>query len=147
MHFRAVLFTIVALLQQAPAAPTPEAADASDCVMFIQSLSPSVTVPPELNMVELAEVGFQLGGMPPEAAHQLSRSIDWTTTLVLGIPVGTSSRAVEVDGVQGTLVQLRMRGDRVRHGHSLLWVKDGVIHALFASGDEAAVLTLAESLN
>ncbi len=125
----------------------PEAAAQTDCIRFIQAPSPMVSVPPELNMAELAEVVLQLGGMKPEAAQQFSRSVDWTTTLVLGIPQGTSARAVEVDGVQGTLIEDPRWGDRRPSVHKLIWVKNGTIYALFVWGDSADVLTLAESLN
>ena len=125
----------------------PEAGAQTDCIRFIQAPSPMVSVPPELNMAELAEVALQLAGMKPEAAQQFSRSVDWTTTLVLGIPQGTSARTVEVDGVQGTLIEEPGWGDRRPSVHKLLWVRNGTIYALFVWGDSADVLTLAESLN
>jgi hypothetical protein len=125
----------------------PEAGAQRDCIRFVQAPSPMVSVPPELNMSELGEVALQLGGMTPEAAQQFSRSVDWTTTLVLGIPRGTSARAVEVDGVQGTLIEEPGWGERRPSVHKLFWVKNGTIYALFAWGDSADVLTLAESLN
>jgi hypothetical protein len=98
-------------------------------------------------MAELGEVALQLGGMTPEAAQQFSRSVDWTTTLVLGIPRGTSARAVEVDGVQGTLIEEPSWGDRRPSTHKLVWVRNGIIYALFVWGDSVDALTLAESLN
>jgi hypothetical protein len=125
----------------------PEAGVQRDCIRFVQAPSPTVSVPPELNMAELGEVALQLGGMTPEAAQQFSRSVDWTTTLVLGIPRGTSARAVEVDGVQGTLIEEPSWGDRRPSTHKLVWVRNGIIYALFVWGDSVDVLTLAESLN
>jgi hypothetical protein len=120
---------------------------ARDCVRFVQAPSPTVSVPPELNMAEIGEVALQLGGMTPEAARQFSRSVDWTTTLVLGIPRGTSARTVEVDGVQGTLIEEPGWGDRRPPVHKLFWVNSGLIYALFVWGDSADALTLAESVN
>lgn len=124
-----------------------EAAVQTDCVRFIQAPSPVVSVPPELNMAEVGEVALQLAGMTPEAARQFSQSVDWTSTLVLGIPRGTSARTVEVDGVQGTLLEEPGWGERRPAVHKLFWVKNGTIYALFVWGDSADVLTLAESLN
>jgi len=114
-----------------------------DCLRLLESPSPTITVPPELNLAELAQVGLQLGGMSAEAARDFSRSVDWASTIVVGIPQGTSYQTVQVDGVQGTLIE---RGGR-RRGYSLLWVKDGIIYALYGSGDSAGALTVAESLN
>jgi hypothetical protein len=125
----------------------PEAAAQTDCIRFVQAPSPMVSIPPELNMAELAEVVLQFGGMKPEAARQFSRSIDWTTTLVVGIPRGTSARAVEVDSVEGTLIEEPGWGERRPSVHKLFWVKNGTIYALFVWGDSVDALTLAESLN
>jgi len=117
--------------------------DGQDCFRLLESPSPTVTVPPELDLSELAQIGLQLGGMSAEAAREFSRSVDWASTIVVGIPQGTSYRTVQVDGVQGTLIE---RGGR-RRGYSLLWVKDGIIYALYGSGDSAGALTVAESLH
>ncbi len=124
----------------------PEAGVETSCIYLAQSLSPTVSVPPELNMAQIAEVGLQLGGMSAEAAHRFSQTVDWTSTLVVGIPQGTSYETVEVDGVQGTFIDQSRRGERSRRSYGLLWVKNGVIYALRGSGDSADALTLAASL-
>ncbi len=97
-------------------------------------------------MAQIAEVGLQLGGMSAEAAHRFSQTVDWTSTLVVGIPQGTSYETVEVDGVQGTFIDQSKRGERSRRSYKLLWVKNGVIYVLAGSGDSAQALTLAASL-
>ena len=114
------------------------------CIHLAQAPSPTVSVPPELKMAEIAEVGLRLGGMSPEAARQFSRTVDWTSTMVVGLPQGTSYRAVEVDGVEGTLIDQSRRAGRSRY--SLLWVKSGIIYMLSGSGNSADALTLAQSL-
>jgi len=119
----------------------------SGCIELLQAPSPTVTVPPELNLSQLAEVALQLGGMSAEAARGFSQSVDWGSTVVLGIPIGATYRTVEVDGVQATLIERASRGERSRRGYSLLWVKNGIVYALFGGGDPADALTLAESLN
>ncbi len=117
--------------------------DVPDCLRLLQSPSPTVTVPPELDLPELAQIGLQLGGMSAEAAREFSRSVDWASTMVVGIPQGTSYRTVQVDGAQGTLIE----GGRRHRGYSLLWVKNGIIYALYSEGDSAGALTVAESLH
>jgi len=128
---------------------SPSEAPAGDggCIELLQAASPTVTVPPELDLSQLAEVALQLGGMSAEAARGFSQSVDWGSTVVLGIPIGATYRTVEVDGVQATLIERASRGERSRHGYSLLWVKNGIVYALFGGGDPADALTLAESLN
>lgn len=127
--------------------PSEPSAGEGSCVEFLQAPSPTVTVPPELDLSQLAEVALQLGGMSAEAARGFSQSVDWGSTVVLGIPMGVSYRTVEVQGVQGTLIERAARGERAPRGYSLLWVKNGIVYALFGGGDPADALTLAESLN
>jgi hypothetical protein len=124
----------------------PTADSAGDCTSLAQAPSPTVSFPPSLNMAQVAEVGLQLGGMSAEAAHRFSQSIDWSSTLVLGIPHGRSYQSVNVDGVQGTLIDKSRRHEPSGSRYSLLWVKDGIIYALSGSGDSQAALTLAQSL-
>jgi anti-sigma factor RsiW len=117
------------------------------CIQLVQAPSPTVTVPPELNLAEIAEFGLQLGGMSAEAARGFSRTVDWASTLVLGIPQGSSYRTVEVDGAQGTLIERAGRGEKIPARYWLLWTKGGMIYSLRGSGDPTDALTLAESLN
>jgi len=114
------------------------------CINLVQAPSPTVSVPPELNMAQIAAVGLRLGGMSAEAAQRFSQTVDWTSTLVLGLPQGTSYQTVDVDGVQGTWIDQSRRGGRSRY--SLLWVKNGIIYALAGSGGSTDALTLAQSL-
>jgi len=123
----------------------PQGGDGTSCIDLAQSPSPTVSVPPNLNMAELAELGLQLGGMSAQDAHAFSQAVDWTSTLVIGIPRGISYQTVEVDGVQGTLMEMARRDKEPRN--SLLWVKNGIVYALTVSGSSADALATAESLN
>ena len=127
--------------------PRAQPADGTPCVQLVQAPSPTVTVPPELNLAEIAEFGLQLGGMSAEAARGFSRTVDWASTLVLGIPQGSSYRTVDVDGARGTLIERVGRGERTPARYWLLWTKGGIIYSLSGSGDPTNALTLAESLN
>jgi hypothetical protein len=128
-------------------APPAQVAAGAPCIQLVQAPSPTVTVPPELNLAEIAEFGLQLGGMSAEAARGFSRTVDWTSTLVLGIPQGSSYRTVEVDGAQGTLIERAGRGERTPARYWLMWTKGGIIYSLTGPGDPTDALTLAESLN
>lgn len=128
-------------------ASSPQAGDANSCIDLAQVPSPTVSVPPDLDMAQLAEVGLQLGGMSAEDAHAFCQTVDWTSTLVLGIPRGISYQTVDVEGVQGTLIDLPRRGKRRSTGYTLLWVRNGIIYALTGDGSSANAVPLAESLN
>jgi Putative zinc-finger len=123
------------------------AADFGDCVELVQVPSPTVSVPPDLNIEQLAEVGLQLAGMTPSQAHAFCQTVDWTSTLVLPLPRFIRSyQTVEVNGVQGTLINLPPHGPQHLLGYNLVWVKQGVIYSLTGFGSPAEALPLAESL-
>ena len=124
-----------------------ESADASGCIDFVQAPSPTISVPPELSLPDIAEVALQLGGMSAETAHEFSRSVDWGSTIVLGIPSGTSYQTVNVDGVQGTVIERASRGERRPARYTLVWTKDGIIYWLSGRGDSSDALTAVEALN
>jgi hypothetical protein len=116
----------------------------SNCTYLIQAPSPTVSVPPDLNMSEIAEAALELAGMSPAEAHSFCQTVDWSSTMVVPIPRNTSSyETVSVDGVEGTLItETHSQGNR----YSLLWIKNGVIHSLAGHGNSSDALTLAASL-
>lgn len=115
----------------------------SDCTLLVQAPSPTVTVPPNLNMSDIAEAGLQLAGMGAGEAHALCSTVDWTSTLVIPVPRNTASyRPVFVDGVEGTLIEMQKEQNR----YSLLWTKNGVIYSLNGNGTMNDALALAASL-
>jgi Putative zinc-finger/Domain of unknown function (DUF4367) len=115
----------------------------SDCTLLVQAPSPTVTVPPNLNMSDIVEAGLQLAGMSAGEAHALCSTVDWTSTLVIPVPRKTASyRPVFVDGVEGTLIEMQNEQNR----YNLLWTKNGVIYSLNGNGTMNDALALAASL-
>jgi hypothetical protein len=116
----------------------------TNCTYLVQAPSPTVSVPPELNMSEIAEAALELAGMSPGEAHSFCQTVDWSSTLVVPIPRNSSSyETVSVDGVDGTFImETSPQGNR----YSLLWIKNGVIHSLMGHGSSSDALTLAASL-
>ena len=126
-----------------------QGADAGiECVTLMQIPSPAVRVPPNLNLEQLAELGLQLAGMSPEEARTFCRTVDWTSTLVIPLPPAIGSyETTEVDGVQGTVIELPSRRGREPARYAAIWVKNGIIYSLTGPGDPAAGITLADSLS
>src|SRR5581483_10570133 len=120
------------------------AMNTTNCTYFVQAPSPTVSVPPNLNMSEIAEAALQLAGMSPSEAHSFCQTVDWSSTLVVPIPRNSStSETVSVDGVEGTLITETLpQGNR----YSLLWIKNGIIHSLGGHGTSADALALASSV-
>jgi Putative zinc-finger len=115
-----------------------------NCTYLIQAPSPTVSVPPDLNMSDIAEAALELAGMSPAEARSFCQTVDWSSTLVVPIPRSSSSyETVTVDGVEGTLIsETSSQGNR----YSLLWIKNGVIHSLAGHGNSSDALSLAASL-
>jgi hypothetical protein len=83
--------------------------------------------------------------MTPEQAAAFTKTVDWTSSLVIPIPKNAATyQQVPVDGVTGTLIQ-RPAGDAPQY--ALIWVKNGVIYAIAGLGsDSPKALEMASSL-
>lgn len=116
-----------------------------NCVMLVEIPSPTVNTPPDLDVSQLAAIGLQLSGMSAEEARAYSQTVDWTSTLVIPIPRnGASYRTVNVDGVEGYLIE-RPVDDAPQY--VLVWTKGGIIYAIGGLGDGAqAAIDMANSL-
>jgi Putative zinc-finger len=116
------------------------------CLALIEAPVPQVDMPADLNIQQLAEIGFQLTRMSPTQARELAQTIDWKSTLVLPIPrrAGTFSQ-VAVAGTQATLIT--NNGGRRGPDYVLIWVKNGIIYGLVGHGDASEAVTLANSLS
>ncbi|MEK7408561.1 MAG: zf-HC2 domain-containing protein [Acidobacteriota bacterium] len=126
-------------------APLPPA-DWSNCVTVAQFPSPTVVTLPELDIAPIAELALQLGGLTAEEARAFSRTVDWTSTLVIPVPRDVASfEYVEVEGVRGVLIHHRSLGNRPA-SYALLWTKNGMVHSLSGFGNPSYAVPLANSL-
>jgi hypothetical protein len=120
--------------------------DLKNFVVLAEIPSPTVSVPPSLNIAQVAEAGLELAGLGPAEAQEFVQSVDWTSTLVVPVPrEGGAFTKEPVDGVEGTLIAMPAKGKRPA-GYSLIWVKEGIIYSLSGSGDASNAITLADSL-
>jgi hypothetical protein len=116
---------------------------ASECTTLHQMVSPTISAPPELDVAQIGESFLQLIGMSPEEAALFSKTVDWTTTLLIPIPRhSTTYQEVFIDGVNGTLI---LQKD-YKPKYMLLWVKDDIVYALTGPGDRSTALEIAGSL-
>lgn len=116
-----------------------------DCTAFAQMPSPTIDAPQDLDLSRIGEAYLQLMGMSPEEAASFAQTVDWSTTLVVPIPIyGTTYREVPVDGVTGTLI-IQESDDRPDQ-YLLAWVKDGILYSITGPGDGTSALRLANSL-
>ena len=114
------------------------------CTVLTQTASPDVSAPAGLPIDELGRTYLELMGMSPEEATRFGEQVDWTSTLVIPVPLNSAAtREVQVDGVSGTLIE--NNGDEGPR-YFLIWLKDGVLYAVAGSGAAEEGLTLAQSL-
>jgi hypothetical protein len=114
---------------------------------FVQMPSPTVNVPDGVNMEQLGEAMLQLLGMSPADAAKMSKSIDWTSTLVVPVPANlTTVREVSVRGVTGLLYEgnggnpaPEANGKPAEHySVTLVWQADGYLYAVLANNANRA---------
>ncbi len=97
-----------------------------DGTMLLQTASPEVDYPDDVNPTILGEALLQVLGLSDAEAYRLARSIDWTSTVLLPVPQEFASfTEVTVDGVSGMALD-SLGGE----GSTLLWQKDGVVYIL-----------------
>ncbi len=126
-------------------------ADASDpddpsrlnCVTLVQMRAPQADAPEGLDVAHLGEALFQIMGMTQTEAEKLSQSIDWSTTLVLPVPVGggVQYQDVIVDGVQGSYIV-----ESESSLQTLIWSKNGMLYAINSTQPGLDILDLANNL-
>jgi anti-sigma factor RsiW len=116
-----------------------------NCVMLVEIPSPTINAPASLNIDELARIGLEFTGMSKEDAAQFTSNVNWATTLVIPIPRNAATyEQVTVDGVTGTLIQ-RPADDAPQF--ALIWIKDGIIHAISGLGaNSQQAIEMANSL-
>lgn len=116
--------------------------------VLTQLRSPTVNLPPGVNLAQLGEAGLRLLGLSPEEARQFSRNIDWSSTLVIPLPTDIAAfRDVSVDGVSGVLITERSTPSRNYAPHYiLLWQKNGIVYSLAGQGNAEDILAVANSL-
>jgi len=116
------------------------------CLILTQLPSPTVTTPPDLNMQELAAAGLQMAGLNPLEAQAFSRTVDWTSTLVIPIPVGQADyQQVFVDGVTGYLIA--STGNNDLPSQTLIWTRDGMIYDLTTFNPKSDLVAIAGQLH
>ena len=126
-----------------PSGKNPQ--DYPDCVILSEIPSPTVEAPANVDVAQLAQLGLEFSGMSSTQAAAFTKSVDWTSTLVVPIPKNaTTNEQVSVDGVTGTLVQ-RPAGDVAQY--VLLWAKNGIVYAIGGPGTNSQqAIDMANSL-
>jgi hypothetical protein len=122
----------------------PPSATNTDCLRLAEGPSPTVNVPPGLDVRRLAEIGLQVAGMTPSQANEFFQTVDWKSTLTLSVPRRLQSyEQVKIAGTPGTLLTL---AGRRGPGYTLIWAKNGIAYSLTGYGDSSKAAGLADSM-
>ncbi len=131
----------------APATVSIEAG-AEQVVSILQVWNAEIQYPAGIEPSLVGEAALRLLGLPAAQAQRFSRSIDWTSTLLLPVPSRLASFQETV--VAGQQAILLIAGDPARgepgEAHVLLWEKDDVLYAVIARTNLEALTRTAESM-
>jgi len=124
-------------------------------IVFTQTKSPEVELPPGVDIAKLGEVALRIQGLSATEARQFAKTLDWSSTLVVPVPIaGSEYREVEVDGTKGVLVTYSRRPGRKEPASAasaprlsaLVWTVDGVVYQLRGRATGRDLLQMAGSI-
>lgn len=113
-------------------------------VTLMQSRSPEVDYPPDVDPAILGQAMLEVLGVAPDQARRLANTIDWSSTVLLPVPENLATFSeVPVAGGSGLLLS-SIDG----RGNSLMWQDGGTIYFLVAeSRSRDELLEIANSLD
>jgi hypothetical protein len=115
-----------------------------NCTVFLQSRTPTIEAPPGVDIHKAGQILLQTLGMTPEEAEEFSATVNWATTLVVPIPSDVDYQPLSIEGVDGFFLEDNYATGK--SAFSLLWLKDGILHALIGDGTLAEALQSVNSL-
>ncbi|NLD73469.1 MAG: zf-HC2 domain-containing protein [Chloroflexi bacterium] len=114
--------------------------------LVFQAPSPEVQYPEGIDPRSVGEAGLRLVGYSARDARTLSERIDWTTTVVLPIPMHVAEiRDVNVAGSPGLLLDPTGRAAEETDS-TLVWERGGILYMVVGPHDDATLVQIAESM-
>ncbi|HKV70139.1 MAG TPA: hypothetical protein VJN62_02785 [Gemmatimonadales bacterium] len=124
--------------------PLPPSADNADCVILLETPTPTFDAPAALPTGELLGVALQLSGLSPEQVRVFQHQVDTTASLLVALPrFVRSSDTVRVGRNHGILLNT---AGRRGPSYALVWTEPGMTYVLMGYGSAADALPLATSL-
>ncbi len=112
---------------------------------LIEGTSPTVTLPPGVDLAQLGKAALEVYGMTPQQADTLSKQVDWRSTLVFPFPLGTNRiEQVNIQGTQGVFLDARQNGQWMG---LLYWQKGSHFYILAGQGDSVGNAGMLEAAN
>lgn len=113
-----------------------------DGTTLLQTSSPLIDYPEDVDPSVLGEALLQVLGMSPREARRLASSIDWSSTLLLPVPEDLATFSeVTINGTSALALNSIEGGES-----SLIWQRDGTIFVLAGSQGVEALREIAKSV-
>ncbi len=116
----------------------------------LQARSPEVRVPAGVDLAQLGEIGLRVLGMPAGDARRMAQRIDWSSTMLVPVPMNAASfREITVNGRRGLMIttnEPKAEGRRAREGTLVLWTQDDRVLAVEGNIQSTDLVLMAESL-
>ena len=114
---------------------------------LLQGPSPVIDYPDDVDPEALGEAVFQLLGISEREAGRLSRSIDWTSTLVIPVPTDLSSFRGSDRSRQRRAVGSSVPDNETHVSSSaVLWQENGMLYFLVGNVNNTYMMDIAESV-
>lgn len=118
--------------------------DSKNCTIFLQGDTPTIEAPPGVDINQAGQIMLQVLGMSAVEAKEFSATVNWATTLVVPVPSDVDYSQVTVEGEKGILLEDQHAGGKAVF--TLLWIKNGRLHALIGDGTFTDALRSVNSL-
>lgn len=117
---------------------------------FYQSRTPEVSMPASVDVASLGEIGLRILGLSPAEAREISRAINWQTTLLVPVPPMVSSfKQVDINGHGGIALERWVPSPTATPRtavHVVLWAADGRVFGIESTQRSEDVLLMADSV-
>lgn len=110
-------------------------------IVIGESPTPTLDVPPDVNMAEVRQAVLDLPFLPADLRSQLEAITNWQTTAVVPQVSGVT-QGVTVSGSQGLFIQSMRPGQ----DGTLLWISGGVVRAVRGALTESQANAIARSM-
>lgn len=106
---------------------------------LFQAVTPQLTLPDNIDVQALGEIGLRILGLPTAEAKQFAHAIDWHSTLIVPVPPNASSfKQVDINGHLGVEIDHQPRDQSPTQ--LILWSTPERVFALVSIlGDEQAM--------
>ena len=117
---------------------------------FYQARTPQVSMPANVDLASLGEIGLRILGLSRNDARQFSRAIDWQTTLLVPVPPMVSSfKQVDINGHSGIALERFVPSPTATNRtavHVVLWAADGRVFGIESTQRAEDVVLMANSV-